>query len=165
MTATMAAFTGPVPNADQLRRTLERWAFNAAARAANPNEVPAEHVQTLRWAENHSPTLTELSEPAPLRRVLDGLALRLDGQPASSSTVARKRSALYSAFQYAVELGDLQTNPMDRIAWKAPVHTDVVDRRVVVNPDQARALLARARRLPVTRVVLRLYLLRRQAAR
>ena len=35
---------------------------------------------------------------------------------------------------------------MDKVTWKAPAHTDVIDRRVVVNPDQARALLAEVRR-------------------
>jgi integrase len=43
--------------------------------------------------------------------------------------------------KYAVEIGELSMNPMDKITWKAPIHADVVDRRVVVNPTQAQALL------------------------
>lgn len=147
VTATMASFSGPMPNPTDIRRALERWAFNTAARRAAQGEVPQEFADAIAWAQRHSPTLAEFTESARLRRILDGLALRLDGRPASSSTVARKRSALYSALQYAVELEHLQGNPMGRIAWRAPTHTDVVDRRVVVNPTQARDLLKAVRRI------------------
>ena len=127
---------------DEIRRALENWVFNSAARSGSKDTEPLEeHAATVRWARRHSPSLVEMAEPARLRGVLDALALKLDGTPASSSTVARKRSALYSAFQYAVEVDALQTNPMDRIAWKPPKHTDEVDRRVVVNPQQAKKLL------------------------
>ncbi len=129
-----------------MRRALERWAFNAGTRRAG-DEMPEEFSAAIRWAEKHSPTLAEFAGAQTLRRVLDGLAKRLDGRPASSSTVSRKRSALYSALQYAVEIDELDRNPMDRLAWKPPPHTDVVDRRVVVNPEQARALLAAVRRI------------------
>ena len=129
------------PNADEVRRALERWAFNTSARRSAGGDVPEEHARAMHWVHKHSPALKDIPDAARLRRMLDALALRLDGRPASSSTVARKRSALYSALQYAVETGALPGNPMDRIAWKAPVHTDVVDRRVVVNPDQAQALI------------------------
>ncbi len=71
--------------------------------------------------------------------------MNLDGYPASSSTVARKHSALYSAFAYAVELGLLAANPMGRVRTGRSRHSDVVDRRVVVNPDQAAHRLAAVR--------------------
>jgi hypothetical protein len=145
VTATVAAFVGKVPNVEDMRRALERWSFNTGARRAN-DVIPEQDAAAIRWAERHSPSLAEFAEAPRLRRVLDGLALRLDGRPASSSTVARKRSALYSALQYAVEIDELDVNPMDRIAWKPPAHTDVIDRRVVVNPEQARALLSAVRR-------------------
>ena len=56
--------------------------------------------------------------------------------------VGRKRSALYSALQYAVEIEHLpgESDGPDRL--EAPSHTDIVDRRVVVNPTQARALIS-----------------------
>lgn len=41
--------------------------------------------------------------------------------------MARKRSALYGALQYAVEIDELAVNPMDHVVWKSPAHTDVVD--------------------------------------
>jgi integrase len=43
--------------------------------------------------------------------------------------------------RYAVELGELPSSPLDRLSWKPPKVSEVVDRRVVVNPRQARELL------------------------
>jgi integrase len=149
VTATCAALQAGGPDSAVLRAALIHWAFNSGARGRihDNNQAPTEWAEAIRWARHRSPTLNELAEPAVMRRVLDALALKLDGSPASPSTVARKRSALYSALEYAVEVGSLSSNPMDKVRWTPPQHTDVVDRRVVVNPDQARALLAEVRRI------------------
>jgi integrase len=53
----------------------------------------------------------------------------------------------YNALGYAVELGRLPSNPIDRIQWTAPAVAATVDRRVVVSPAQARKLLAGVRGL------------------
>jgi hypothetical protein len=42
---------------------------------------------------------------------------------------------------YAIELGLLETNPIRMLKWTAPKVSSQVDRRSVVNPRQARALL------------------------
>jgi hypothetical protein len=65
--------------------------------------------------------------------------------PAASTTQRRKRAVFYNALGYAVEAGLLGANPVDRIQWKAPEVAETVDRRVVVSPAQARALLAGVR--------------------
>jgi integrase len=49
---------------------------------------------------------------------------------------------LHNVLEFAVELELFPSNPLKKVGWKAPKATDVVDRRVVVNPRQARALLA-----------------------
>jgi integrase len=46
-----------------------------------------------------------------------------------------------NAIRYAVELEEMPSNPLDRLSWKPPKVSEVVDRRVVVNPRQARELL------------------------
>jgi integrase len=46
----------------------------------------------------------------------------------------------------AVERGLLVKNPLTAIAWKAPRTVKGVDRRVVISPNQARALLTAVRR-------------------
>jgi integrase len=48
----------------------------------------------------------------------------------------------YNALGYVVEQGHLASNPVDRIQWTTPAVAQSVDRRVVVSPAQARALLA-----------------------
>jgi integrase len=88
-----------------------------------------------------------MANPALIRRALDALAVTLDGRAAAAATITRKRAIFYSALQYAVELGLLSANPIDRVQWKTPRNTDAVDRRVVVNPDQARSLLAGVREI------------------
>ena len=78
------------PALDLLRRALLRWAFNTGARRRLPIDeavCPAEFAETLRWLDNNTPTLDEFARPVILRPVLDSLALRLDGSPASASTV------------------------------------------------------------------------------
>ncbi len=126
------------PTAADLRHALYRWAFNAAAWA---NPPPQDLNATLDWLGRHSPALNDLTDAAVLRAALDRLALRQNGTPASASTVARKRATLHNVLEYAVELELFPSNPLKRVKWKAPTATDLVDRRVVVNPRQARALL------------------------
>lgn len=46
---------------------------------------------------------------------------------------------------YAIELGLLDTNPIRTLKWTAPKVSSQVDRRSVVNPRQARALLEAVR--------------------
>ena len=145
VTATVAMHPELSPeDAEKARAALSKWAFNTAARSAGIGEAepPDDVRQAVTILRRRSPTLEALSQPAVLRPVLEALSLKLDGSPASPATITRKRSALYSALSYAAEIGELPVNPMDKITWKAPIHTDEVDRRVVVNPIQAQALLS-----------------------
>lgn len=126
----------------ELRTALYRYAFNAS-----PHTEPAsERLEAATaWVERHSPPLATLNEAIVVRNVLNRLARRQDGSPAAASTVARKRATLHSVLQYAVELELFPSNPLERVQWKAPQPTDAVDRRLVVNPTQARALLSAVR--------------------
>ncbi|MDG4790019.1 integrase [Micromonospora sp. WMMD1102] len=131
------------PPAEDIRRALYGWAFIPPRRKSG--QPPADLVSTLRWLERNTIALTDLEDrtrgPELVRRALDTLAVRLDGQAASAKTIARKRAILYNALEYAVELGLLTDNPMGRVAWKAPKATESVDRRVVVDRRRARTLL------------------------
>jgi integrase len=122
----------------ELRRTLYRYAFNVPARK---DTALKELESALAWMQRRSPALADLNDAVVLRGLLNRLALRQDGKPAAPSTIARKRATLHSVLEYAVELELFPTNPLKRVRWKAPIPTDVVDCRVVVNPAQARALL------------------------
>lgn len=130
--------------AAKVRSVLRTWAFNKAARSHLPvgDAVPADsEAARLRWIAAQSPDLSELRDAETVRRVLDALALKLDGKAAAASTVSRKRSAFYSAMEYAVELDIFEVNPIEKVTWTGPESTEVVDRRVVANPSQMRLLL------------------------
>jgi hypothetical protein len=72
---------------------------------------------------------------------LDAISVKRDGKAASATTIARKRSVFANVIRYAVELEEILTNPLGRLSWTPPKVSEVVDRRVVVSPRQARELL------------------------
>lgn len=127
-----------------LRHALYTWSFNTSARASTPDHAVNEAAQ---WAATNTVDLSELKNAALIRRCLNTLAVRVDGKAAAATTIARKRAVLHGALRYAVELDLLPANPMDRVQWTAPKSTETVDRRVVANPAQARALLAAVREI------------------
>lgn len=131
------------PDPALIRRALHRWAFNTARR--DEPDCPADVRDALRWIEWHTLPVARLAEPAVLRQVLDTISRRLDGQPAAGSVVSKRRRVLFNAVEYAVERGHLSANPIPAFKWKAPRAATTVDRRTVVNPVQARTLLAAVR--------------------
>src|SRR5450755_4419510 len=58
--------------------------------------------------------------------------------PVSRRSVAEALVTVTIALGYAVELGLLGSNPVDRIQWTAPAVAPSVDRRVVVTPPRPR---------------------------
>ena len=60
---------------------------------------------------------------------------------AAPATIQRQRGVLVNLAEYAVERRLLASNPITALSWKAPRTVQTVDRRVVVNPGQARELL------------------------
>lgn len=144
LTATLALYPQEIKHSAEARRALFDWVLNTGARRGMPlrDATPPERLgAAIGRLSRMSPDLDQAAGPASLRQILDALAVKLNGAPASASTIRRKRSALYSALDFAVELGELAANPLDRLKWRPPAPDDVVDRRVVVNPTQARALL------------------------
>jgi hypothetical protein len=85
--------------------------------------------------------VSEVGKPLHARAVLDTISVLQDGQAAGTTTIARKRSVFANVLRYAVEVEVLTSSPLDRLSWKPPKVSEVVDRRVVVNPRQARELL------------------------
>ncbi|WP_243711136.1 tyrosine-type recombinase/integrase [Actinomadura sp. KC216] len=126
------------PDASLLRVLLRQYVFVAEERRP---DISPDLGRALRWLETASMPITALDEPRLARSALEVLALQLDGQPAAASTFRRKRAVFKHALGYAVELGDLASNPLDRVKWRPPKQNGAVDRRVVVNPAQARELL------------------------
>lgn len=126
------------PAIDALRQALRDHVFLPEDRVID--KTP-ESAAALRWLEAASLPMTDLEEPRHARAALEALALRLDGSAAATKTFRRRRAIFHHALEYAVELGELSANPLDRVKWKPAKPNHVVDRRVVVNPAQARELL------------------------
>ncbi|SFQ67078.1 Site-specific recombinase XerD [Amycolatopsis arida] len=86
--------------------------------------------------------VSRLDDPAIVRAVLDQLALKMDGTSAGAKTVAPKRAVFHNAVEYAVELTLVSRNRVREIKWTPPKEVKAIDKRVVINPEQARRLLA-----------------------
>jgi hypothetical protein len=142
-TAALLASERGAPSAEKIQTALYGWAFNKVRREGGP---PADDlVPVVRWLEANTVSVAALADTALVRKALDLLALRQDGQAAAASTVRRKRAIFSGALKYAVELRLLSSHPLDHLSWFAPKTAGEVDRRGVVNPSQARALLAAVR--------------------
>ncbi|MEU7857886.1 site-specific integrase [Nonomuraea sp. NPDC049141] len=126
------------PGTAVLRRGLFKHVFLPEERQP---ELDGQAAAALRWLEAASLPVNELKETRHARAALEALAVCLDGTKAAPSTFRRKRAALHTALEYAVELEELDANPLDRVKWRPVKSSNLVDRRVVVNPRQARELL------------------------
>jgi integrase len=74
--------------------------------------------------------------------LIDALGRRLDGTPAATQTYRRRRAVTFNALEYAVETEVLTSNPLTRVRRRRGKRAlQEIDRRVVVNPLQARELL------------------------
>ena len=133
-------------DAKVLRSALLNWGFNTRRRAGT--EQPHEVTELLTWTGQHSRDLSDIARPDVMRRVAKITSMKLDGTPASARTSQLRRVLLSGALDYGVELGLLDSNPMGKIKWATARVNKTVDRRSVVNPDQARGLLEAVRRTP-----------------
>jgi len=129
------------PEDAAIRRALLRYGFNTKQRADLPDDL----TEVLGWIARNGLPVSALAEAAVARRVLEQATGRLDGQKAAASTARRNRTILANAMDYAIELGLLDANPIRALKWTAPKVSSEVDRRSVVNPRQARALLEAVR--------------------
>ncbi len=121
-----------------LRQSLRHFALAPASRAL---DRPPASAAALRWLEKTSLPLSMVSKPQHARAALDAISVQQNGRAASATTIARKRSVFANVIRYAIEKEEMPSNPLDRMSWKPPKVSEVVDRRVVVNPRQARELL------------------------
>src|SRR5271167_1102924 len=111
-------------------------------RAPDPDTASA-----LAWVEQASLPVSQLGDPHVIRTALDGLCTRLDGSPAAANTISRKRAVFHAALGYAVELGLLPANPVEKVRWHAPRAAVAVSPAAVASPAQVRAILAQVSRV------------------
>lgn len=121
-------------------RALTGWAFNKAARAAD--KPCDEYADAIAWIEKHSLPLSALSDPQVARVAYNSTTTDHAGRQFAPDTYRNKMKGLSGAIKYGIELGRLTSNPLERISTTPPRKVTTVDRRVVVNPPQARALIS-----------------------
>jgi len=148
VTTAMVAESRDAPDRDALRKALFNWSFNVMARGHLPIEqadVPYEFAEEVAWITRRSLPLRNFASASTVRRAMEAITMKLDGTPAAAPSVARRRAALFSALEYAVELELLPSNQLKQLKLPRPIIAQAVDRRVVVNPAQARTLLSAVR--------------------
>ncbi|MFE4682587.1 tyrosine-type recombinase/integrase [Streptomyces sp. NPDC056721] len=126
-----------VPDDESLRLAF-RWAIVPANAGEDP---PAELKPAYDWITTSDRPLADVSGAEVFEAVMYRVSYKLDGTPAAGDTYKRRRRALNAALEHAVAVGDLPENPLVRARRKRVGSNDVVDRRVLVNPVQARQLL------------------------
>jgi integrase len=149
VTAVLVDAPVPATLADLVREALSGWTFNTGMRTTiarsgrrREKEPPAQWAAVLDWLERHSLPIADLADPDVTRTALRALSLRMDGRPAAANTVTRRRQVFGMALKYAVARGELEANPLATSDWGPPRKVVAIDRRVVVNPAQARRLFA-----------------------
>ncbi|MEJ2871741.1 tyrosine-type recombinase/integrase [Actinomycetospora sp. OC33-EN08] len=96
------------------------------------------------WLHRASRPVTDLADSLALGALLHALGTAADGRPVTSSTWDKRRAVLHRVAGYAVDTGVLATNPVTGRRAGTGRKSEGVDPRVVVNPAQARQLLAAA---------------------
>ncbi|MGW5736868.1 MULTISPECIES: tyrosine-type recombinase/integrase [Streptomyces] len=129
-----------------VRTALREWAFNVNRRPNAPRDV----VAILRWVERNSLPVSSWEDPEKVDDVLQAIDMRLDGKQAAAWSRKRHRRILNVVMKYAIRRRILQTNPLPKgkEATTTTKTTNAVDKRCLINPAQAAALLDWVRQRP-----------------
>lgn len=127
-----------------VRTALREFAFNTRRR----QDAPAEITTILKWVERNTLTMAAWEDPAKVDEVLRAVDLKLDGTQAAASSVKRNRRILNVAMGYAVKHQILRVNPLPKGRGATPRTSSTVDKRSLLNPEQAARLLGWVRRRP-----------------
>ncbi|MFE5924105.1 tyrosine-type recombinase/integrase [Streptomyces sp. NPDC056468] len=80
--------------------------------------------------------------------MLQAVSCKLDGTRAAASSIKRNRRILNVAMEYAVRHRILRVNPLPKGRGSTPKTSSAVDKRSLLNPEQAARLLGWVRRRP-----------------
>jgi integrase len=127
------------PPLREIRRALTGYLLQPDRGSAKVDERTAE---VAAWIVEHSRPVNELADQEECAGLIRRLGMNLNGKPAAPLTVRTRRGALFHALQYAVRIGELNSNPLLLVKSGRSQTTTEVDPRVVVNPKQAAQLLA-----------------------
>ena len=121
VTEAMTAQKRRRPDQELCIKALLNWSFNRTARAAgNP---PPQYAEAVAWVRTHSLKVSALNDPRTVRTAYDATLIAPSGKPYGVDTHRNKIKALTGAIRYAIELGLLDRNPLDRISTPRPRKT------------------------------------------
>ena len=134
------------PDPDILRRAL-RKKLNQGQHAG---ELDHDETKAITWIQRASRPVSALEDPSAVCDILDALALRLDGKPASPEYFSRRRRVLHKCLGYAVRKKRLTANPLSKAnlpeGWTAPAKPDdTLDPRAVGSPELVASMLEACR--------------------
>jgi hypothetical protein len=112
------------PNPGALRTALRSYIQLPEHKRPEPT---AQVTQALQWLESASLPIADLGWARVILSALDALALRLDGKTAGATTINGKRAVFHSVLEYAVQIGDLDSNPLHKVKWTPPKTSETVD--------------------------------------
>ncbi|MEU1477067.1 site-specific integrase [Streptomyces sp. NPDC005760] len=129
-----------------VRTALREWAFNSGRRPDAPRDV----VTILRWVERNSLPVSVWEDPEKVDDVLRAIDARLDGKQAAAWSRKRHRRILNVVMKHAIRRRILRTNPLPKgkEVTTATRTSNAVDKRSLMNSEQAAALLDWIRRRP-----------------
>jgi hypothetical protein len=108
------------PGPDVLRSAL-RKKLNQGAHAGTLDD---DETKAIAWLQRASRPVSAFEDPSLVCDVLDALAVRLDGKPASAEYFSRRRRVLHKCLGYAVRKKRLAANPLSKNnlpeGWTAP---------------------------------------------
>jgi integrase len=128
--------------ARDLRTALREWAFNTEKRAGAPADV----ALILAWVRRNSKPVAVWDEEETTDNVLAAIGRKLNGKPAAASSVRRNKQILKGCLDLAVKRNLLAVNPLEGLKVSNAKTSNAVDKRCLLNPTQAKSLLAWVRR-------------------
>ncbi|RPE39687.1 phage integrase family protein [Streptomyces sp. Ag109_O5-1] len=121
-----------------VRRALQQYAFNKNKRDSAPSDMKA----MLAFIERNTLSMAAWEDPAKVDDVLTAMETRLDGKAVAASSRRRHRNVLSGIFDHAIKRGVLKTDPIPRGMRDRIKTSSTLDKRRLLNPEQAQALLA-----------------------
>ena len=139
------------PDPDVLRAALRK----ELVQGANGGEPDEDEARALAWIARASRPVSALGDPSVAADVLDALARKLDGSPASPSYFSRRRRVVHRALGYAVRKKRLGANPLSKAAqpegWTPPeAPDDALDYRTIGSPELVESMIETCRTLGTT---------------
>jgi hypothetical protein len=119
--------------------TLRRALTKQLNQGGHAGELDEDEAKAIGWIQKASRPVSAFEDASVVCDVLDALAVKLDGQPASPQYFSRRRRVLHRALGYAVRKKRLDKNPLSKSnlpeGWIPPqAPDDTVDPRAVGSP-------------------------------